>query len=89
MLDNNLKALSNCVVVEPEIETHEMFVLLGENKTGHGTVLAAGPRVEHLKVGDVITFGQSVGQKFRFEGKDRLVMREEHVLGVLEETATA
>lgn len=80
----NLQALQDCVIVEEDAEKHELFVL-PQQKTGNGKVLKAGPSCQDLQVGDHICFGMSVGQKVRHEGKEYLVMREQHVLGVFNE----
>ena len=80
----NLQALQDCLIVEPEVERHEWLALIGAKKTGTGIVRAVGPKASDTKVGDRILFGEFVGQDFRHEGKDCLVMREEHILGVFE-----
>lgn len=80
----NLQALQNCLIVEEEPVKHEIFVL-PQHKTGNGKVLKAGEGCEAIKEGDRICFGTSVGQKFKHEGKEYLVMREEHVLGVFDD----
>lgn len=77
-----LRAMQNCLIIEPDVETHEMFVLPPGEKLGTGIVVAAGPDCKELKVGDHLYF--DVGQEFKYEGKDYVVMRENHILGVLE-----
>lgn len=76
-----LKALQNCLIIEVDVEKHPMFVLLSTEKQETGIVVAAGPDCRELKVGDHLYFG--VGQEFMQDGKDYVVMREPHVLGVL------
>ena len=80
----NLQALQNCLIVEEEHDKHPLLVL-PQQKTGNGVVLKAGEGCETIHEGDRICFGSSVGQKFKHEGKDYLVMREEHVLGVFDD----
>lgn len=80
----NLQALQDCVIVEEEHDKHPLFVL-PQQKTGNGKVIKAGPECELIEVGDRICFGSSVGQKFTHDGKDLLVMREKHVLGVFDD----
>lgn len=80
----NLQALQDCVIVEEEHDKHPLIVL-PQQKTGNGKVLKVGPECEAIQVGDRICFGFSVGQKFKHEGKEYLVMREEHVLGVFDD----
>jgi len=79
----SLQALQDCLIVRPEVEKHALLELIRAKKTGTGVVLAAGPGAE-AKVGDRVLFGEFVGQDFRFEGEDLLVMREDHVLGVFD-----
>lgn len=80
----NLQALQDCLIVEPDMEKHELLALIGAKKTGTGTVISAGPGATEAKVGDKILFGEFVGQDFTFDRHDYLVMREEHILGVFE-----
>ena len=80
----NLQALQDCLIVEPEIEKHALFALLRAKQTGFGIVLAAGPDSKEIKVGDRVLFGDSIGMEFTHEAHQYLVMREEHVLGVMD-----
>ena len=80
----NLQALQDCLIVEPEIEKHALFALLRAKQTGFGVVLAAGPDAKDIKVGDKVLFGDSIGQDLQYEGEGLLVMREAHVLGVMD-----
>ena len=41
-----------------------------------------------VKSGDLILFGKYSGQEIKLEGEDYLIMREDEVLGVIEEKAT-
>jgi chaperonin GroES len=78
----NLSPLQDCILVEPEMEKHELFQLLRAKQTGFGTVFAVGPDAEDIKVGDRVCFGEFIGQEFKHNGADYLVMREQHVLAV-------
>ena len=40
-----------------------------------------------VKEGDLILFGKYSGQEIKLEGEDYLIMREDEVLGVMEEKA--
>lgn len=80
----NIDALQDCLIVRPDMEKHELFVLLREKKTGTGVVIAAGPDTKDVKVGDKVLFGDFIGQDFKWEGEGLLVMRESHTLGVFE-----
>ena len=74
-----LKALQNCVLIEPDVEKQGLIELLSSEKQETGIVVAAGPDCEDLKVGDLVYFG--VAQEFTHD-KKYVVMRETHVLGV-------
>ena len=37
-----------------------------------------------VKVGDTILFGKYSGQEIRIDGEDRLIMREEEILAIIE-----
>ena len=76
-----MRALQNCLIIERDVEKHPLFVLPQNEKTETGIVVAAGPDCKELKVGDHLYFG--VGQEFTYDRKDYVVMREPHVLGVL------
>ena len=74
-----MRALQNCLLIERDVEKHPLFVLPTE-KQETGVVISAGPDCKELKVGDHVYFG--VAQEFLY-GKEYVVMREPHVLGVL------
>jgi chaperonin GroES len=37
-----------------------------------------------VKVGDTVLFGKYSGQEIKIDGEDRLIMREEEILAILE-----
>ncbi len=74
--------MQNCLIIEPDVEKHELFIIPPGDKMETGIVKSAGPDCKELKIGDHVYFG--VGQEFKHEGKDYVVIREPHVLGVLE-----
>ena len=76
-----LKAMQNCLIIERDVEKHAFLVLTEPEQQETGIVVAAGPDCKDLKVGDHVYFG--VGQEFSFEKRDYVVMREPHVLGVM------
>ena len=80
-----LQALQDCLIVRPDMEKHDLFILLREKKTGTGVVISAGPDAQDVKVGDRVLFGDAIGQDLRWEGDNLLVMRELHTLGVFDE----
>jgi co-chaperonin GroES (HSP10) len=79
-----IRATQDCLFVRPDMEKHDLFVLLRQKQTGTGVVVAAGPLAKDVKVGDRVLFGDQIGQDLRWEGEDLLVMREEHTLGVFD-----
>lgn len=79
-----IQALQDCLIVRPDLEKHELFVLLRQKQTGTGVVISAGPDARDVKVGDRVLFGDSIGQDLQYEGEDLLVMREAHTLGVFD-----
>ena len=76
-----MKALQNCVIIERDMEKHPLFVLPQNSDSETGKVVAVGPLCLDVKVGDHVYFG--VGQEFKYE-KSYIVMREPHILGVLD-----
>ena len=76
-----LKALQNCLIIEPYYEKHELFVLPQTEKAETGVVVSVGPDCKHINVGDHVYFG--VGQEFSFDKRDYVVMREPHLIGVM------
>ena len=79
-----IQALQDCLIVRPDMEKHDLFILLREKQTGTGVVISAGPDAKDVKVGDRVLFGDSIGQDLQWEGEDLLVMRESHTLGVFD-----
>lgn len=79
-----LKARQDCLIVRPDMEKHDLFVLLRQKQTGTGVVVVAGPDTREVKVGDKVLFGDSIGQELQWEGENLLVMREAHTLGVFD-----
>jgi co-chaperonin GroES (HSP10) len=79
-----IQALQDCLFVRPDMEKHDLFVLLRQKQTGTGVVISAGPSTQDVKVGDRVLFGDSIGQDLHWEGEDLLVMREAHTLGVID-----
>ena len=94
-----IRPLADRIVVEPkEVETTTKggIVLPGtadKEKPMEGTVLAIGNgkyidgklQPLQVKVGDKILFGKYAGTNVKLDDQEYLVMREEDVMGVLEE----
>ena len=56
---------------------------LGESKSG--TVLAIGPKVESVAVGDKILLMWNKGQVVTIDGAQRVMIKEEDIVAVLED----
>ncbi len=55
---------------------------------GTGKILDDGKRIPlEIKAGDVVLFGSYAGTEVKIEGKEYLILREEDVLGIIEEGA--
>jgi co-chaperonin GroES (HSP10) len=80
-----LKALQDCLIVRPDLEKSAMIELLRKERTGTGVVIEAGPDAKDCRVGDRVLFGDNIGQDFKWEDDNLLVMRDAHVLGVFED----
>ena len=94
----NVRPLHDRVIIE-RIEEGEQKVGgiiipdSAKEKPQQGKIIAAGKgRVEKdgkvtpldVKAGDTILFGKYAGQEIKIDGNDYLIMREEEVLGVIE-----
>ena len=99
MADFKLKPLEDRIVVKPnegEETTSSGLVIpdTAKEKPQEGTVVAAGPgrwnddgtgRVAlDVKVGDRVIFGKYSGTEVKLEGEERLIVREDDILAVLE-----
>ncbi len=94
-----IRPLSDRIVVEPrEIETKTAGGIVipdtaDKDKPIQGTVVAIGNGKYidgkllplQVKVGDKILFGKYAGTNIKLDDQELLVMREEDVMGVLEE----
>jgi chaperonin GroES len=57
---------------------------------GNGKILENGTRVAmEVKKGDRILFGKYAGSEVKLDGQEYLIMREEDILGILTNSATA
>ena len=62
------------ILVAPEI---------AKERPNYGTVVAVGPDVNQVKVGDKVMFAKYSGRTFEVEGKDYQYMAEISIVGVL------
>lgn len=97
-----IRPLSNRVIVQ-RLDTESNRTSGGlyipeaaKEKPTHGLVIAVGPgRITDkgvlipttIKIGDKILFGKYSGSDTKFEGTELLIVREEEILGVIEENA--
>jgi chaperonin GroES len=57
---------------------------------GDGKVLDNGTRLQlNVKVGDTVLFGKYSGTEIKVDGKEFIIMKEEEVLGIVENTGSA
>ena len=55
---------------------------------GNGKVKENGTRQRpDVKAGDLILFGKYSGQEIKLDGEDYIIMREDEILGVIEDAA--
>ena len=64
-----LKATQDCLIVRPDMEKHDLFILLRKKHTGTGVVISAGPDAVDVKVGDRVVLG--IASDRTFNGKAR------------------
>ncbi len=98
-MSNKIRPLSDRVVVEPrEIETKTAGGIVipdtaDKDKPIQGTVIAIGNgkyidgklQPLQVKVGEKVLFGKYAGTNVKLNEKEFLVMREEDIMGVVEE----
>jgi chaperonin GroES len=98
-MSKKIRPLSDRVVVEPrEMETKTAGGIVipdtaDKDKPMEGTVLAVGAgkfadgklHPLQVKVGDTVMFGKYSGTTIKVDGTELLVMREEDIMGVVEE----
>lgn len=89
-----LKPLSDCILVEQDLEKLSNIIVTPQDKLYSGIIVAAGPGKQlvkggiepmDVKVGDHVMFGEFSGQPVRYKGKDYLMMRSKDVIGILDE----
>ena len=67
-----------------ETTTESGLILTGESDKGSqaGEVLAIGPHVEDIQVGDKVALGWDKGLRITHNGKKAVLIAEEYILGV-------
>ncbi len=98
-MSSKIRPLSDRVVVEPrEVETKSAGGIVipdtaDKDKPIQGTIIAVGTGRYidgkmlplQVKVGDKVLFGKYAGTNIKLDAQEYLVMREEDIMGVLEE----
>lgn len=98
-LSKKIRPLSDRIVVEPrEVETKTAGGIVipdtaDKDKPIQGTVIAIGTgkyvdgklQPLQVKIGDKVLFGKYAGTNVKLDDTEYLVMREEDIMGVLEE----
>jgi len=94
-----LRPLSDCIIVKrtpAETKTKSGLILAfsEEQKKAQGIVIRTGPgkimdnggvRLMGIRPGETVLFGEYSGQAFKFEGEEYLMMRENDVVGIVEQ----
>lgn len=72
--------------VEVATETRSGLIIPGEAREApqEGTVLGVGPKVEAVKVGDVILYGKFSGTELKLDGVSYFLLNEEDIVGIKE-----
>ena len=83
----NVQPLGKRLLLEPkadEKETASGLILAKDTKEKpmEGTVLVAGPDVEHVKPGYSVIFGKYSGTEISVENKNLIVLDEEDILAI-------
>ena len=93
----NLKPLHDRIAVEPlqsEEKTSGGIIIpdSAQEKPLKGTVVAVGNGAKdkdgkviplEIKVGDTVMYGKWGGTEIRIDGKDLIIMKESHVIGII------
>ncbi|MGV7207124.1 co-chaperone GroES [Oxalobacteraceae bacterium A2-2] len=86
-IEKQRQTASGIVIPDSAAEKPEQGEVLA---VGHGRALADGSlRALAVGVGDTVLFGKYAGQSVKLDGEELLVMREEDILGVIEQAQAA
>ncbi len=84
----DIRTVKDRVIIKAEfVETlSSSGIFLGEGEMKYeGVVLAAGPDVQSVSVGDRVLFAEGAGQRTQFNRDRVLVVREDDLLGLIGE----
>ncbi|VEU82244.1 GroES family chaperonin [Acholeplasma hippikon] len=84
-----LKPLNEYVVlsfekVESKTESGIILSTSEKDKPSIGNVVALGPKVKDIKVGDKVVYQTYSGTKVKFDEKEYLIIKEENILAIYE-----
>ncbi|MBN3489934.1 co-chaperone GroES [Acholeplasma equirhinis] len=84
-----LKPLNDYVVLsfEKEEEKTKSGIILSteeKNNQSFGVVVAVGPKVDNLKTNDKVIYQTYSGTKTKVDGKEYLLIKQEHILAIYE-----
>ena len=85
----NIRPMNDRVLIAQNAKENktESGIILGDRGTGEvskATVLAVGPDVTEVKVGDVILPEWSKASPVKVDGNERAMIKEEHIIAVCE-----
>lgn len=86
----HLKPLNNLVLVKQEkTKTQTKSGLFipesAQEKPMKGIVIEVSPKIDSIKINDTILYGKWSGTKVKVEGESYLLVKEEDILGIIEE----
>ena len=81
-----MQPLHNRLVVKRRLSDAETSfgLILEQEVTDHCDVLAIGPKVENIKVGEVIILSKNVGQAIKDGDTWLTIVTEDDVLGIID-----
>ena len=86
-IEQQRKTASGIVIPDTAAEKPEQGEVIA---VGNGKVLQDGSvRALEIKVGDQVLFGKYAGQTVKVDGEELLVMREEDIMGIVEDNQVA
>ena len=85
----NIRPMNDRVLIAQNAKENktESGIILGDKGTGEvskATVLAVGPDVTEVKVGDVILPEWAKASPVKVDGNERAMIKEEHIIAVCE-----
>jgi chaperonin GroES len=73
------------IYIPPNAKDQELAWLADVVAVGPGRILESGQRVKpNVSVGDTVVLGKYMGTEIRLKDEDYIIVREEHILGIVE-----